>query len=76
MKRLLPKSAANSAETSITAQLDQDGRSSSATVGSELSSVELDAVHGGELKIEVPAYVPMSQSHPKVEVTLPRVPYK
>jgi len=45
-------------------------------VGSELSAVELDAVHGGELKIEVPAYVPMSQSHPKTEVVLPRVPYK
>ncbi len=45
-------------------------------VGSELSAVELNAVHGGELKIEVPAYVPMSQSHPKTEVVLPRVPYK
>ena len=42
----------------------------------ELSPVELDAVHGGALKIEMPAYVPLSQSHPKTEVVLPRVPYK
>jgi hypothetical protein len=44
--------------------------------GSELTPAELDAVHGGELKIEVPAYVPLSQIYPKTEVTLPRVPYK
>ena len=45
-------------------------------VGYELAPAELDAVHGGELKIEVPAYVPLSQSHPKTEVVLPRTPYK
>jgi hypothetical protein len=44
--------------------------------GSELTPAELDAVHGGELKIEMPAYVPLSQIYPKTEVTLPRVPYK
>ena len=44
--------------------------------GYELSAAEAAAVHGGELKLEMPAYVPLSQSHPKTEVTLPRVPYK
>ena len=53
-----------------------DVRLKSAAAGSELSAVELDAVHGGALNIEVPAYVPMSTSHPKTETTLPRVPYK
>lgn len=48
----------------------------SAAVGQDLTAAELREVHGGELKIEMPAYVPMSQSHPKVETTLPRVPYK
>ena len=47
-----------------------------AAAGHELSTEELAAVHGGELKIEVPAYVPLSQSHPKTEVVLPRVSYK
>ena len=46
------------------------------SVGQELSSEELTAVHGGELKIEVPAYVPLSQSNPKTEPVVPRVPYK
>ena len=45
-------------------------------VGQELSSEELTAVHGGELKIKVPAYVPLSQSNPKTEPVVPRVPYK
>jgi hypothetical protein len=47
-----------------------------AAAGAELTPAELDAVHGGELKIEMPAYVPLSQIYPKTEVTLPRVPYK
>ena len=41
-----------------------------------LSNQELFAVHGGELKIEMPAYIPLSQSNPKTETVLPRVPYK
>lgn len=45
-------------------------------VGYELSAAEVLEVHGGTLKIEMPAYVPLSQSHPKTEVTLPRVPHK
>jgi hypothetical protein len=49
---------------------------SSKPVGQELSSEELAAVHGGELKIEVPAYVPLSTSNPKTEPVVPRVPYK
>jgi hypothetical protein len=60
----------------ITAQLQVDVRTRSAAVGYELSPIELDAVHGGELNIEVPAYVPLSQSNPKTEVVLTRVPYK
>jgi hypothetical protein len=44
--------------------------------GCELAPEELAAVHGGELKLEVPAYIPLSVSHPKTEVVLPRVPYK
>jgi len=60
----------------ITTQLNVDVSPPSAAAGHELTPAELDAVHGGELKIEVPAYVPLSQSHPKTEVVLPRVPYK
>jgi len=55
---------------------DVEAQSRGATVGCELSAEELDAVYGGELKIEVPAYVPLSQSHPKTERVFPRVPYK
>lgn len=42
----------------------------------ELPPGELETVHGGALNITMPEYIPMSVSHPKVEVTLPRVPYK
>ena len=55
-------------------QVDVQGRKAAA--GAELTPAELDAGHGGELKIEMPAYVPLSQIYPKTEVTLPRVPYK
>jgi hypothetical protein len=65
MKRL----RATSGSSSAAAQLRPDA-------GYELSPVEAGAVHGGELKLEMPAYVPISQSHPKTEVTLPRVRYK
>jgi hypothetical protein len=41
----------------------------------ELTADQLVEVHGGELKIEMPQYIPLSQSHPKTETTLPRVPY-
>lgn len=47
-----------------------------AEVAHELSPGEVDAVYGGELNIEMPAYIPLSQSHPKTETVLPRVPYK
>jgi hypothetical protein len=53
-----------------------DMPSRSADVAHELSPGELDAVYGGELNIEMPAYIPLSQSHPKTETVLPRVPYK
>jgi len=69
MKRLRARNSSSSAATSTTAQLQPDA-------GYELSPVEAGAVHGGELKLEMPAYVPISQSHPKTEVTLPRVRYK
>jgi hypothetical protein len=64
MKRSLVKRMSNTEETPVT------------TVGFELSPVELDAVHGGTLNIEVPAYIPLSQSQPKTEVVIPRTPYK
>ncbi len=76
MKRTLARGMSNVEATPITIQLNHDVRPRSAAAGRELSPAELDAVHGGELKIEVPAYVPLSQSHPKTEVVLPRVPYK
>lgn len=63
-------------EMPVTTQLNHDARPRSAAIGYELSPAELDAVHGGALNIEVPAYIPLSQSHPKTEVVLPRVPYK
>ena len=65
MKRSIAKGMSNA-----------DQRARSAAVGCELAPAELDAVHGGELNIQVPAYIPLSQSNPKVEVVLPRVPYK
>jgi hypothetical protein len=61
---------------SLAKGMSNDVRPRSAAAGYELSPVELDAVHGGALNVEVPAYVPMSQSHPKTEVVLPRIPYK
>jgi hypothetical protein len=73
MKRSLAKRRSSSAATSTTVRLNQHVRP---PVGFELSPVEVSAVHGGALNIEMPAYVPLSQSHPKTEVTLPRVPYK
>jgi hypothetical protein len=72
MRRLLARSRSSSA-ASAPARSNQSVRPA---VGYELSPLEVGAVHGGELKIEMPAYVPLSQSHPKTEVTLPRVPYK
>ena len=53
-----------------------DVRLHSSVAGYELSAVEVDAVHGGALNVEISAYIPMSTSHPKTETTLPRVPYK
>ena len=76
MKRSLANGMSNFEEIPITTQLNHDVRPRSAAVGYELSPVELDAVHGGALNIEVPAYIPLSQSHPKTEVVLPRTPYK
>jgi hypothetical protein len=76
MKRSFVKRMSNLEERPITTQVDVDGRPGSAGVGYELAPVERDAVHGGALNIEVPAYIPLSQSHPKTEVVLPRVPYK
>jgi hypothetical protein len=76
MKRSLANGISSFEETSITTQVNHDVRPRSAAAGYELSPAELDAVHGGALNIEVPAYVPLSQSHPKTEVTLPRTPYK
>jgi hypothetical protein len=70
MKRSLAKSQSSSAAATATAPQLRPA------AGYELSPVEVEAVHGGTLKIEMPAYVPLSQSHPKTEVTLPRVPYK
>jgi hypothetical protein len=64
MKRSLVKRMSNLEETPIT------------TAAHELTPADLDAVHGGALNIEVPAYVPLSQSHPKTEVVIPRTPYK
>ena len=68
MKRSFVKGMSMFAQIPVASEL--------ASAGCELTDVELEAVHGGELKIEVPAYIPMSQSHPKTEVVLPRVPYK
>jgi hypothetical protein len=63
-------------ETMNTTQPHLDMPSRSANVAQELSPGEIDAVHGGALNIEMPAYIPLSQSHPKTETVLPRVPYK
>jgi hypothetical protein len=63
-------------ETINTTQPRVDLPSRSAEVTHDLSRAELDAVYGGELNIEMPAYIPLSQSHPKTETVLPRVPYK
>jgi hypothetical protein len=62
--------------TTNTTQPHIDMPSRSADVAHELSPGEVDAVYGGELNIEMPAYIPLSQSHPKTETVLPRVPYK
>ena len=67
MKRALAKGMSNFEEIPITTQRNHDVRPRSAAVGYELSPVELDAVHGGALNIEVPPYIPLSQSHPKTE---------
>ena len=63
-------------ETISTIQPHIDVRSGSADVAHELSPAEVEAVYGGALNIEMPAYIPLSQSHPKTETVLPRVPYK
>ena len=73
MRRLLAKVLSHFEERPLTPQRNHDVRSRSAAGGYELSPVELDAVHGGELKIEAPRYIPLSESHPKTERTLPRV---
>lgn len=74
MKASLVKAMSKFTERSGAKQLNAGPRA--AGRGCELTRAELDAVHGGELKIEMPAYIPLSQSHPKTEVVLPRVPYK
>lgn len=73
MKRSRAKGMSNFEERPLTIQRNHDVRPRSAAVGYELSPVELDAIHGGALHIEVPPYIPLSQSHPKTERTLPRV---
>ncbi|AMK74995.1 MULTISPECIES: hypothetical protein [Methylomonas] len=48
--------------------------------GYEISAAEINQVSGGEIKItpapKIPEYIPLSQSNPKVERDLPRVPYR
>ena len=73
MRRLLAKVLSHFEERPLTPQRNHDVRSRSAAGGYALSPGELDAVHGGELKIEAPRYIPLSESHPKTERTLPRV---
>ena len=73
MRRFLAKVLSHFEERPLTPQGNHDVRSRSAAGGYALSPVELDAVHGGELNIEAPRYIPLSESHPKTERTLPRV---
>jgi len=70
MKRRLAEETINT----IQPHIDMGSRSTEVT--HELSPGEVDAVYGGALNIEMPAYIPLSQSHPKTETVLPRVPYK
>lgn len=50
------------------------------TTGTPIPADQLQLVAGGEAAIkpapQIPPYVPLSQSHPKVERDLPRVPYR
>ncbi len=73
MRRFLAKVLSHFEARPLTPQGNHDVRSRSAAGGYALSPVELDAVHGGELNIEVPRYIPLSESHPKTERPLPRV---
>jgi hypothetical protein len=57
----------------LTTQRNHDERPRSAAGGYALSPVELDAIHGGTLQIEVPPFTPLP---PKTEPTLPRIPYR
>ena len=73
MKRSRAKGMSNFEAIPLTTQRNHDVRPRSAAGGYELSPVELDAIHGGTLKIEVPPYTPLP---PKTEPTLPRIPYR
>ena len=73
MKRSRAKGLSNSDERPLTTPRNHDVRPRPAAGGYALSPGELDAIHGGALHIEVPPYIPLSQSHPKTERTLPRV---
>ena len=67
MKRSRANGMSNFEEIPLTTQLNHDVRPRLAAGGYELSPEELDEVHGGALRIEVPPYIPLSQSHPKTE---------
>ena len=73
MKRARAKGRSNFGARPLTTPRNHDIQPRLAAGGSALSPGELDAIHGGALNIEVPPYIPLSQSHPKTERTLPRV---